>query len=87
MILLYYEMSGCEDESAASGLSAAAKQVRDSAVQTAKKLEKEHQTLLQLRSLVEQQLRVLQVRSLDRISLAIKNEGASPPCDSAHAPN
>ena len=60
-------MNGCEDETAASGfgLTAAAKQVRDSAVRTAKKLEKEHQTLLQLRSLVEQQLRVLQVCSLE----------------------
>ena len=52
-------MSGCEDE---SGPSTAAKQVQISAVQTAKKLEKENQTLLQLRSLVEQQLKVLQVR-------------------------
>lgn len=59
MILLYYEMSGCEDE---SGPSAAAKQVQISVVWTAKKLEKEHQMLLQLRSLVEQQLKVLQVR-------------------------
>ena len=65
LVLFYYEMNGYEDETAASGLTAAAKQVRDSAVRTAKKLEKEHQTLLQLRSLVEQQLRVLQVRSLE----------------------
>ena len=76
-------MSGYEDESAVPGPSVAlaAKQVHDSAVRTAKKLENEHQTLLQLRSLVEQQLRVLQVR----VFLEQFNEGANPPCASAHA--
>ena len=60
-----FEMSGWEDESAMLGQSTAAKQVQDSAVRTTKKLEKEHQTLLHLRSLVDQQLRVLQVCNLE----------------------
>ena len=55
-------MSGCEEEPVVPGPSAAAKPVQLSAVRIAKELEKEHQTLVQLRSLVQQQLRVLQVR-------------------------
>ena len=58
----YCEMSGCEDEQVVPGPSAAAKPIQLSAVQIAKELEKEHQTLTELRSLVQQQLKVLQVR-------------------------
>ena len=56
-------MSGCREE---SGPSVAAKPDQLSSDRIAKELDNEHTKLVQLRSLVQQQLRVLQVSRLIR---------------------